>query len=425
MCTFKITNCPTPLDIDSFLSLGGPDAINTISRDGISFTHSLLQITGEKTVQPVVKSKRIFMLLGEIYNYDTKFKSEISYVIKMYETYGSKFTEKFDGEYLVVVYDNGILNFFTDPWSTRQVWYETFDNYFYFGTFPLNEKIATATRLRNNSHYTYDTNTNILNLVDDALHKWDLNQYKTDLTDWTKAFEKAVLKRWHSDMVLSLSGGMDSTAIALCLADYKMPYNSINLRLVDCEDMVTYTQTLLYTKEFNKPYMIREYESDDSIEYNRLKNAGLSHNGSRRIAKKIKELDLKVNLAGHGAEEIMTNYMNKDLIDPPSEFDVWPDDLNAVFPYSHFYALRASNDQTCPYRRNILDKHELISLTYGVELRNVFLDIDLTQEWLWLSPELKNRDIKYPIVKYLEDRNIKVPDKPAISFNRQNDFKDI
>jgi asparagine synthetase B (glutamine-hydrolysing) len=413
------------LDIDSFLPLGGPDATNTIERDGIFFTHSLLHITGPKMIQPLEKNEKLFLLLGEIYNYDRELESEIAYVAAMYEAHGSQFTEKLDGEYLVVIYEDGIIKFFTDPWSRRQAWYETFDDYFYFGTFPLDEKNATATRLKNNSYYTFDPKTKNLQLEYDTLHEWDLNQHKTDITDWTIAFEKAVMKRWHSGMVLSLSGGLDSTAIALCLADYKLPYSSINLALVECEDMITYAQTLLYTKEFNTPYMIKTYESDNSVEYNRLKNAGLSHNGSRRIAKKIKELGLKVNLAGHGAEEIMTNYMNKDLIDPPSEFTVWPNDLNSVFPYSHFYALRASNGHTGSYRRNILDKHELISLTYGVELRNVFLDIELAQEWLWLSPELKNRTIKYPIVKYLQDRNIKIPDSPSISFNRQNDFKDI
>jgi asparagine synthetase B (glutamine-hydrolysing) len=424
MCTFKITNCPTPLDIDSFLPMGGPDAINTIERDGIFFTHSLLHITGTKTVQPVVKSEKIYMLLGEIYNYGPKFKSEMTYIIKMYETYGSAFTEKLDGEYLIVVYEDGIINFFTDPWSTRQAWYETIDNYFYFGTFPLDEKNVTATRLRNNSHYTFDTKTNALTLEDGELHKWDLNQYKTDLTDWTAAFEKAVVKRWCNDMVLSLSGGLDSIAIALCLADYKLSYNSINLCLYDCEDMVTYGTTLLYTKSYNKAYMIKGYEQDDSIQFKRLKDAGISHNGSRRIVKKIQEMGLRVNLAGHGADEIMTNYMNKDTVIPHSEFTVWPEDLSEIFPYSHFYALRESCDLRSAYKRNILDKHELISLTYGVELRNVFLDIDLVQEWLWLLPELKNKDIKYPLVKYLQDRNIKLPSN-VVSFNRQNDFKDV
>ena len=424
MCTFKITNCPTPLDIDSFLPMGGPDAINTIERDGIFFTHSLLHITGTKTVQPFEKNEKLFLLLGEIYNYDRALESEIAYVAAMYETHGAQFTEKLDGEYLVIVYEDGIIKFFTDPWSTRQAWYETFDDYFYFGTFPLDEKNSTATRLKNNSYYTYDTTTKILQLEYDSLHEWDLNQHKTDLTDWTIAFEKAVVKRWSNDMVLSLSGGLDSIAIALCLADYKLAYNSINLSLVDCEDMVTYAATLLYTRAYNKAFVIKTHNLDGSIEVRRLNDAGVWHSASRIIAKKIKDMGLKVNLAGHGAEEIMTNYMNKDKIDPPSEFTIWPDNLTEIFPYSHFYALRASNNLRSAYKRNILDKHELISLTYGVELRNVFLDINLTQEWLWLSPELKNKDIKYPLVKYLKDRNIKLPDR-VVSFNMQNDLRDF
>jgi hypothetical protein len=63
--------------------------------------------------------------------------------------------------------------------------------------------------------------------------------------------------------------------------------------------------------------------------------------------------------------------------------------------------------------RFLLDKNESIALSYGVEVRNVFLDKRLVQEWLWLSADLKNSEIKGPLKNYLRNRNISLPKKQA------------
>jgi len=417
MCTFKITNCPHELDIDRFLHLGGPDVTWTVKKEGISFTHSLLSVTGQRTVQPIEQGERLYMLMGEVYNYDRKFKSDVYYVASMYELYGDKFIDKLDGEYLVIVYDKRIIHIFTDTWSTRQVWYEKIGEYFYFGTYPLDEvankrfhrdlsmRNVTATRLKHNSHYAFDPSLNELTLVDGELHKWDLNQYKIDLTDWNKAFEKAVVKRWHEKTMLSLSGGLDSSAVALCLADYGLKYSSINLCMTDAEDMLTYAQVLQYTRKYNDAYMVKEPDNaGPSIQRKRLIDAGVYHHAYSRVAKETNKRGFRVILTGHGADEIMCNYMNKPIVQPRSEFDRWPDDLTSIFPYHHFYG---------GYQRDIIDKHEYTSLTYALECRNVYLDNELTQEWLWLSPEIKNMGIKYPLVSYLKDRSITLPSKVA------------
>ena len=45
-------------------------------------------------------------------------------------------------------------------------------------------------------------------------------------TQWNKAFEKSVLDCYEPNIGLFL-GGADSTAIALCLADHKLPFLSV------------------------------------------------------------------------------------------------------------------------------------------------------------------------------------------------------
>ena len=255
MCTFKITNNPNPIIIDNYLKLGGPDASNTIEINGVYITHHLSSITEEEIVQPVKYDNKYYMLIGKIYNYDDTFDSDIYFCIEKYLEHGNKFTEYLDGEFLFIIYDEKTNNIdlFTDPWSTRQAFYYKIDNYFYLSTYPMTEpkggrfgppgltqsfelKFAvyndtewnkTFYRIPHNSHHNYNVKTGILKPVNTELHKWDLNQYKDTLDDLTNSFEEAVLKRYTENSTLFLSSGLDSSPIALCLADHKKYFNSI------------------------------------------------------------------------------------------------------------------------------------------------------------------------------------------------------
>ena len=136
---------------------------------------------------------------------------------------------------------------------------------------------------------------------------------------------------------------------------------------------------------------------------NRLDEAGIRNHPFGTLVRFTNKLNCKVLMTGQGADEIMCNYMHKPVY-PESEFKVWPNDLRDIFPYSHFYG---------GYQRDLIDKHEYIALTYGIECRSVFLDKKLTQEWLNLVPSIKNMAIKYPLVQYLNDRGIHIPNKIA------------
>jgi hypothetical protein len=52
--------------------------------------------------------------------------------------------------------------------------------------------------------------------------------------------------------------------------------------------------------------------------------------------------------------------------------------------------------------RAYLTKEEYVAGAHGIETRYPLLDKALVQEFLWLSPHLKNRRHKAPIVEYLE-----------------------
>jgi asparagine synthetase B (glutamine-hydrolysing) len=444
MCTFKITNNPNPLIIDGYLKLGGPDASNTIDVNGVYITHHLSSITGEETVQPVKQGNKYYLLIGEIYN------SDIYFCIEKYLEHGDKFTEYLDGEFLFIIYDEktNTIDLFTDPWSTRQAFYYKIDNYFYFSTYPMTEpkdgrfgppgrhqpfelKFAvyndtewnkTFYRIPHNSHHNYNVKTGILKPVNTELHKWDLNQYKDNLDDLTNSFEEAVLKRYTENLTLLLSSGLDSSPIALCLADHKKHFNSITCLAGPWkEDIEALNQIIQYTDTYNKNIKIENIPPDlyrydiswDEINLkskwknnrNRLVFANLPLRVQWLMREKcISEFNSKVIFTGNGGDEIFDNYPSLSAEYPTNKnssgVSIWPEDLSTVFPWQHFYGGQA---------RRLLDLFETLSLAYGLENRNVFYDKKFAQEWLHVMPWIKNQTPKVFQKKYLHDRGIKVP----------------
>jgi asparagine synthetase B (glutamine-hydrolysing) len=444
MCTFKITNNPNPLIIDDYLKLGGPDASNTIDVNGVYITHHLSSITGEETVQPVKQGNKYYLLIGEIYN------SDIYFCIEKYLEHGDKFTEYLDGEFLFIIYDEktNTIDLFTDPWSTRQAFYYKIDNYFYFSTYPMTEpkdgrfgppgrhqpfelKFAvyndtewnkTFYRIPHNSHHNYNVKTGILKPVNTELHKWDLNQYKDNLDDLTNSFEEAVLKRYTENLTLLLSSGLDSSPIALCLADHKKHFNSITCLAGPWnEDIEALNQIIQYTDTYNKNIKIENIPPDlyrydiswDEINLkskwknnrNRLVFANLPLRVQWLMREKcISEFNSKVIFTGNGGDEIFDNYPSLSAEYPTNKnssgVSIWPEDLSTVFPWQHFYGGQA---------RRLLDLFETLSLAYGLENRNVFYDKKFAQEWLHVMPWIKNQTPKVFQKKYLHDRGIKVP----------------
>lgn len=93
---------------------------------------------------------------------------------------------------------------------------------------------------------------------------------------------------------------------------------------------------------------------------------------------------------------------------------LYPDNLSLIFP-------KSPDDDKCIWssfygstQEAYLMKEESISGMYGIEGIYPFLDKQLVQEFLWLIPELKNKNYKSVIDEYLNrcsypyDKNIKI-----------------
>ena len=101
---------------------------------------------------------------------------------------------------------------------------------------------------------------------------------------------------------------------------------------------------------------------------------------------------------GSGADEVLDNYRTKGM----SEFEIWPDDLSTIFPWTHFYLGSG---------RRLIDYHETLCLAYGLEKRSIFYDKQLAQEWIHIAADLKNQEHKIFLREYLRKRNIYLTDR--------------
>jgi len=419
MCTFKITNNPNKIPVDDLLPLGGPTLSNNVDLGGVYVNYHLLSITGEITPQPVEREGKQFLLLGEIYNYDISLPSDIYFGIEKYLEYGDRFTEHLDGEFLFIVIDRDKIDFFTDPWSTRQCYYTEDDNW-YFSTFRINTR---SQRLLHNSHYRFYIESEMLQHVNNELIGWNLDQNVKSLDEVENAFTEAVLKKWYPNSTLFLSGGLDSGSVALCLSENKKPFNSISLMMYpDVEDQETLNEILKrcasnhYTvSEISQKYNTRKLTFTDGSNYPCIHPATYEivfpHQAEIRKQTKM-QFNSKVTLMGNGGDEILDNYRNKGFLD--RRFEIWPDDLSSIFPWWTFYG-----GQT----RQHLDFHETYNLNFGLELRNIFYDKKLAQAWLNVDVSIKNKEPKVFVKNYFRERQIPIPKYPVSGFGHQGPVK--
>ena len=110
-------------------------------------------------------------------------------------------------------------------------------------------------------------------------------------------------------------------------------------------------------------------------------------------------------MSGQGADEIISDY---SLYPNQSTFKgKFPDRL---FVWDNFY-------EGCQY--SYLGKEEYVAGSHAVETRYPFLDKDSVQEFLWLKPELKNKEYKAPIAEYLRREGYPFDEGKKIGFSIQ------
>ena len=311
--------------------------------------------------------------------------------INLYLEYGDKFTEHLDNEFLLVVSHSFYLDFFIDPWGSRQVNYFEQDDKFYFSSLikddklkwlPHKLKILTNEREPNNhyslpinSHCRFDTRDKSFKVLNNRLHSWDFGKSIIDSMELVEEiFNNTVLQKWEQNCTLFLSSGVDSTAAAACLADNKKKFNALTVLFnPEFEDEDVLSSFVNYCGEYINHQEIRETTINHAHKhplpteaYYRAKNVFKSH----LVLLGMSTLPDQPGIDATPTKGTLFQGMTKE------------DRSTAVFNYHESYAIDAE-----------------------LEVRHIYFNKKLIQTWYDLDDKFKI--MKKPFLrKYVTDRNL-------------------
>ena len=261
------------------------------------------------------------------------------------------------GEFCIERFEGVNKHVYTDPWCTKGAW----------------------RGYKPNTHEVFDVNGALVS--SEPIVKWNLDQYKDSMDDCVQAVIKSIQLRYEPNCLLLLSGGIDSSVVAVIL-----------------HDLGHYVTCLTVNENTDQ---IQEYCSNhEFIRWDDLeKHPNLSH----KIAKFAKEqLGKHIILTGNVSDG---PYYNND-----SAFK-FPNKLEDIFPWPDF-------DQNRTLK--LCKLWDLAAYKNGVDYRFCFADRVLMQEFLNLSPELKNVKYKYHISVVLEQRGFDLSQFKKLKFVAHN-----
>lgn len=237
-------------------------------------------------------------------------------------------------------------------------------------------------------------------------HKFDFDhQTKTTYDDWLKAFERAVEKRVEPRCFIGLSSGYDSGALTKEMVKQGVDFKAFVM--FNNENETVLNKRLQYINDFTVSSMSKELwqEYYDFLK-GKINDVALADKASMGVAMMFdvaKKEGRNVCISGQGGDEIISDYA---LYPMQSTFKgKFPEKL---YEWSNFKE---------GMNREYLNELEEIAALYGIEVRYPFLDIDLVQEYLWLTADLKNKNYKAPLFEYLTINSVPFDEGVKRGFN--------
>jgi len=226
-------------------------------------------------------------------------------------------------------------------------------------------------------------------------HEFDFNNQNMDnYDDWLRAFENAIKKRAVDGCFIGLSSGYDSGAITKELVKQGVDFKAYTI--FNNEDESIIKKRLEYIKDYTiaemPKYVWQEYYDFLKGKINETAMKDIASMGVAFMFDTATKEGKKICISGQGGDELYSDYA---LFPKQSTFNgKYPEEL---YEWPNFRE---------GMQREYLNELEEIAALYDVEVRYPMLDIDLVQEFLWLKPELKNRNYKAPIFEYLTKNNV-------------------
>ena len=417
MCSFYFSNqyLGNLEELNKYLKPRGPDATNIVEIEGYTLVHNLLSLTGEFTIQPLSKNNVYSLFNGEIYNFkdfDSNAKCDSEVIIDLYQKYGPEFTSKLDGEFAILILDlnNKKIVFSSDTFRTKPLFYSVDGKSICVSTYTspiLLSNFSKANKVEANTTYIFDIPTGKLSTR--TITSFNLDQYITDINGWISKFDKAIEKRtkFSSDkkFFIGLSSGYDSGIISCALNKTNIDYKaysisaSENVSIINERFKLIKNKQLINLKQAEYNFQVETLFGNQCEDFV-CEDLGINIRSDKacyglgHICKLAKEDGRKIYISGQGADEIISDYgMNGNKIYGHSTFGgKFPTNLKSVFPWRNFFK---------GTQELYISKEEYVAGSFGIESRYPFLDLDLVQEYLNLSTDLKNKKYKHVIHEYL------------------------
>lgn len=357
---------------------------------GMTFLHTLLSVTGRRMPQPFVMDDIACVYNGEIYNQNYR-RSDGECLIPLYKKYGIRFVNELDGEFAIALYDFGedLALFITDQFATKPLFRNGVECASYFSGVGGEELLPNTIE-----GVKISTGEKIFSA---EWHKWDFAQKKETYDDWLKSFSRAIEKRATDRCFIGLSSGYDSGAISKELTKQGVSFKAFSIIKNENEKIIR--ERAKYCYEFDTivvPETIKNEIEIEDVPYNVASEKFIKDDvaslGLATICRQAKREGRKVYLSGQGADEIIGDYR---LYPAQSNF-------RGIFPKE----LTKWENFDAGIQRDYIHKEEYIGGSFAIETRYPYLDRDVVQEFLWLKPELKNRNYKAPIYEYLVRNNV-------------------
>lgn len=425
MCGFGVSNVTNLKKVNESCQKRGPDLTNSQVVNGIEFLHNLLHITGTLTPQPLIDNDIVAIFNGEIYNYKDfgNYKTDGECLVDLYRKHGDEFVKLLDGEFALCLIDfsNDKLIFGTDVFACKPLWFSFRKQKFCIASY--NSQLTglgfdNGKKLKANTTKIFNLKT-LKQIKEYSNIEFDLNQHKTTFDDWIKAFENSIRKRIQNTdkgMFVGMSSGYDSGAIACELERqgakfkaYSIVNNENDTVLQGRLSCIGETEAFDLTQEEFKKWKnelnanCEDFVYNDGFRSYNIKKDQASM-GLSAICHRANNEGRRIYFSGQGADEIISDYGfgGKKIYKHSGFGGLFPQTLEGFFPWHSFW------DGT---QIQYLNKEEYVAGHFGIETRYPFLDKDLVQEFLWLTPELKNSKYKSALDEYLKQRNF--PYEPA------------
>jgi len=438
MCSFLLTiSTQEPIQekitkSNNYIKSRGPNHTNIINFEyngkHINAIHNLLDISGSCIVQPLFKDLNNLLLFnGEIYTTTNNYPDTLNIYQKLIKNSLIKFLRESRGEFAICSLDlkKNSLSLYSDLIGTKPLFYGFSENIICISSyeypldiFNIKEKFEVQPNSFLNLNYEKFTN---LKIEKQEIYSLDIRQNIDHYELWKKSFLQSVKEKathFNSKICVPLSSGYDSGAICCALNTLNIPYETITVG--DSEDKyilkkrikinkknscIKHTQIKPLTKFESKKISNFIKEKLGDIKYTHLdgeNNEPISLHedggaiGLACLCEVISNNGLNVILSGSGADEIISDYgFNGKKIYEHSQFGgLFPENLEGFFPWKKFYG---------DTQKSYLKKDEMISGLFGIEGRYPFLDVEVVQNFLNLSSDLKNKRYKACIASLLDE----------------------